>query len=162
MKKAALLIPCSFLGLHPVGFSQSDSNAVCKNPNSPIPLRVRDPLNKMTVEEKVAQLESGWTLPAFGTDNILPPNSTSIKTAARRGYIFTTIRCSFPSGLSYTTFSFGMPKLDRDQISPKETTKGADQLSILNAQMQRTVEPGAVDIMGEAPPDTSATRRTIC
>ena len=67
MKKAALLILCSFLSLHLVCFSQSDSNAVYKNPKSPIPLRVRDLLNKMTVEEKVAQLESGWTLPAFGT-----------------------------------------------------------------------------------------------
>lgn len=67
MKKAALLILCSFLSLHVVCFSQSDSNAVYKNPKSPIPLRVRDLLNKMTVEEKVAQLESGWTLPAFGT-----------------------------------------------------------------------------------------------
>jgi beta-glucosidase-like glycosyl hydrolase len=66
VKKAALLILCSFLALHPICFSQSDSNAVYKNPKSPIPLRVRDLLGRMTLEEKVAQLESGWTLPAFG------------------------------------------------------------------------------------------------
>jgi beta-glucosidase len=39
---------------------------------------------------------------------------------------------------------------------------GADQLSILNAQMQRTVELGAVDIMiGASSADTSTTRLTI-
>lgn len=29
--------------------------------------RVRDLLSKMTIDKKVAQLESGWTLPAFGS-----------------------------------------------------------------------------------------------
>jgi len=110
--------------LDPVCFSRSDSNAVYKNPNSPIPLRVRDLLNKMTVEEKVAQPETGWTLPAFGRDNILPPNSTSIKTAAPRLYLHDNSPLfPFGHGLSYTRFSFGAPKLDRDQISPQETTR---------------------------------------
>ena len=73
VKKTALLILCSFLWLHPLCFSQSESNAVYKNPKSPIPLRVRDLLSKMSVEEKVAQLESGWTLPAFGTFSLPSP-----------------------------------------------------------------------------------------
>ena len=47
--------------------SQEDAKAIYKDPNAAIPDRVRDLLSKMTVEEKVAQLESGWTLPAFGS-----------------------------------------------------------------------------------------------
>jgi beta-glucosidase len=39
---------------------------------------------------------------------------------------------------------------------------GTDQLSTINAQMQRTVELGAVDIMiGASSADTSTTRLTI-
>jgi beta-glucosidase len=139
--------------------------------------------------------------------------------AARRGYVFHDNSPLFPFGygLSYTTFTFGKPTLDRDQISAKETAKvsvtvtnsgtragdqvvqmyvhhpvssvvqpvialhgfkrvhlepGAsttvsfdvdpDQVSILNAQMQQAVEPGAVDIMvGANSAETSTVRLTI-
>src|SRR5208337_2765567 len=40
---------------------------IYKDPHAPVADRVRDLLSKMTVDEKVAQLESGWTLPSFGT-----------------------------------------------------------------------------------------------
>ena len=48
-------------------WSQEGGRAVYKDPNAPIQDRVRDLLGKMTVEEKVAQLEGGWNLPAFGS-----------------------------------------------------------------------------------------------
>lgn len=67
MKKSVLIVLCILLVIVPLSFSQDNAKATYKNPNAPIPDRVRDLLGKMTVEEKVAQLESGWTLPAFGT-----------------------------------------------------------------------------------------------
>lgn len=123
--------------------------------------------------------------------------------AARRGYVFNDNTPLFPFGfgLSYTTFSFGKPTVDREKISASEKAKvtvtvtnsgsragdevvqmyvhhpvssvvqpviglrgfkrvhldagqsttvsfevGADELSILNTQMKRTVEPGPVDV----------------
>jgi len=67
MRKVTLFCICLFSVFPTVLLSQGIPNPVYKDPKSPIPLRVRDLLGKMTVEEKVAQLESGWTLPAFGT-----------------------------------------------------------------------------------------------
>jgi beta-glucosidase len=139
--------------------------------------------------------------------------------AARRGYVFHENTPLFPFGygLSYTTFSFEKPSLDRDQISPNETAKvsvkitnsgtragdqvvqmyvhhpassvvqpvialrgfkrvhlesgasttvsfevGPDQLSILDAQMKKTVEPGPVDILvGANSAETLSVRLTI-
>ncbi len=46
--------------------AQDDSRAVYKDPHATIADRVHDLMSRMTVEEKVAQLESGWTLPSFG------------------------------------------------------------------------------------------------
>ena len=67
MKKSVLIVICILLVIVPLAFSQEHSKATYQNPNAAIPDRVRDLLSKMNVEEKVAQLESGWTLPAFGT-----------------------------------------------------------------------------------------------
>lgn len=67
MKKSVLMVFCLLLVIATPGFTQDNSKATYKNPNAAIPDRVRDLLGRMTVEEKVAQLESGWTLPAFGT-----------------------------------------------------------------------------------------------
>jgi beta-glucosidase len=55
---AGLLSFCGTLAL-------SQDKPVYKDPNAAVPDRVRDLLGRMTVEEKVAQLESNWTLPAF-------------------------------------------------------------------------------------------------
>ena len=66
MKKALLcMIVCLFSMSGFAAWSQDNSKAIYKDPNAPIPDRVRDLLGKMTVEEKVAQLESNWTLPSF-------------------------------------------------------------------------------------------------
>jgi beta-glucosidase len=124
--------------------------------------------------------------------------------AARRGYVFNDNSPLYPFGfgLSYTTFSYSKPTVDREQISAKDKATvsvtvtntgaragdevvqmyvhhpvssvvqpvialrgfkrvhleagksetvtfevGADELSILDAQMKRVVEPGAVDVM---------------
>jgi len=46
--------------------AQQLTDAPYKNPNVPTADRVRDVLGRMTVEEKVAQLESQWTMPSIG------------------------------------------------------------------------------------------------
>src|SRR6516165_9485593 len=65
MKKLLIAVVCllSIFGLP--AFSQENSKTIYKDATAPIPNRVRDLLDRMTVEEKVAQLESNWTLPAF-------------------------------------------------------------------------------------------------
>lgn len=57
-----LLTVAACLCLGPA-FSGQEPKPVYKDPSTPIPDRVHDLLGKMTVEEKVAQLESGWTMP---------------------------------------------------------------------------------------------------
>jgi len=139
--------------------------------------------------------------------------------AARRGYVLAENTPLFPFGfgLTYTTFSYGKPDLDRPQISPGETAKvsisisntgaragddvvqfyirhevssvvqpdqvlrgfqrihleagesrtvsfdvGAKELGILNAQMHRVVEPGAVDVLlGPNSAETSAVQLVV-
>ncbi len=139
--------------------------------------------------------------------------------AARRGYVFHENTPLFPFGygLSYTTFSFGKPAVDRETISLNEKAQvsvqvtntgsragdqvvqmyihhplssvvqpvialrgfkrvhlepgasttvsfdvGPDQISILDAPMKRTVEPGSVDILlGASSAETSSVRLTI-
>jgi beta-glucosidase len=44
---------------------QDNSKAVYQDPHAPIADRVHDLMSRMTVEEKVAQLESGWTMPSI-------------------------------------------------------------------------------------------------
>ena len=67
MKKALFCFVWFFSTLGPLGMSQDNSKAIYKDPNATISDRVHDLLNRMTVEEKVAQLESQWTLPSFGS-----------------------------------------------------------------------------------------------
>jgi beta-glucosidase len=139
--------------------------------------------------------------------------------AARRGYVFDENTPLFPFGfgLSYTSFNFGKPTVDREKISANERAKvsvlvtnigshagdevvqmyihhpvssvvqpkialrgfkrihlepgqsttvtfdvGADELSVLNAQMKRVVEPGEVDVrIGANSVDTSAVQLTV-
>ena len=65
MKKALLCLACLFAMFGSIALSQDNSKAVYKDPNAAVPDRVRDLLSRMTVEEKVAQLESDWTMPEF-------------------------------------------------------------------------------------------------
>jgi len=139
--------------------------------------------------------------------------------AARRGYVFDENTPLFPFGfgLSYTTFSFGKPTVDREKLSVKEKAKvsvvitntgsragdevvqmyihhpvssvvqpvialrgfkrihldsgksatvtfdvGAEELSILDAQMKPTVEPGKVDVLvGVSSAETSSVELTV-
>jgi len=73
MKKTFLFLLCSLAILPALTWSQDSAKAIYKDPKAAIPDRVRDLLGKMTLEEKVAQLEGGWTLPAFGTFQIPSP-----------------------------------------------------------------------------------------
>jgi beta-glucosidase len=65
MKKVLLCLACLISVFGSLGLSQDNSKAIYKDPNAPVPDRMRDLLGKMTVEEKVAQLESGWTMPSI-------------------------------------------------------------------------------------------------
>ena len=66
MKKSAWCVLSFFVLLAAAAWSQDSAKAIYKDPKAAVADRVRDLLSKMTVEEKVAQLESGWTLPSFG------------------------------------------------------------------------------------------------
>jgi len=66
MKNAALYVLCLFSVLGATVWSQESARVIYKDPNAAIPDRVRDLLGRMTTEEKVAQLQSQWTLPSFG------------------------------------------------------------------------------------------------
>jgi beta-glucosidase len=65
MKRALVCLACLISLCGSVALSQENANPVYKDPKASIPDRVRDLLGRMTVEEKVSQLESNWTLPAF-------------------------------------------------------------------------------------------------
>src|SRR4249919_3048095 len=65
MKKAMLCVLSLSLISGMLSRSQESAKAVYKDPNASVPDRVHDLLSKMTVEEKVAQLESGWVMPSF-------------------------------------------------------------------------------------------------
>ena len=64
MKKVLLCLACLPAMCGSLGWPQENSKALYKNPDAPIADRVHDLLSKMTLEEKVAQLESGWTMPS--------------------------------------------------------------------------------------------------
>jgi beta-glucosidase len=70
MKRSVLFVLFMFSVCGPLAWSQDTDKAIYKDPNAAIPDRVHDLLGRMTVEEKVAQLESGWTIPAFGSFKI--------------------------------------------------------------------------------------------
>ena len=64
LKYATIFVMCLLSICNPLSNSQDNDKAVYKDPHAAVPDRVRDLLGRMTVEEKVAQLESGWVLPA--------------------------------------------------------------------------------------------------
>ena len=66
MKQAvAVLICISCLALSPSPYAQKSQTPVYKDATKPIEKRVSDLLGKMTLDEKVAQLQSMWTLPGI-------------------------------------------------------------------------------------------------
>lgn len=65
MKKALLSLILISLSAH----SAMPQEVVYKDAQALIPDRIHDLLSRMTIEEKVAQLESGWTVPAIGGAN---------------------------------------------------------------------------------------------
>jgi len=65
MRKTIAIVLSVLMTLGLQAWSQEGNKAVYKDPNASIPDRVLDLLGKMTVEEKVAQLESGQALPEF-------------------------------------------------------------------------------------------------
>ncbi|HUE42021.1 MAG TPA: glycoside hydrolase family 3 N-terminal domain-containing protein [Candidatus Sulfotelmatobacter sp.] len=93
MKKLLVSVVCLATAalFVPRASSQQDPKPIYKDPNAAIADRVHDLLAKMTVEEKVAQLESGWVLPAFGSFKVPSPfegdhvNETMVKKIAGNG-----------------------------------------------------------------------------
>ncbi len=65
MKKALLCLSLLSLFAYPARPQQA-SGAIYKDSKASISDRVHDLLGRMTVKEKVAQLESGWTMPSVG------------------------------------------------------------------------------------------------
>ena len=49
-----------------IAWSQQKAQPIYQNAKAPIPERVRDLIGRMTLEEKVAQLQSGMNMPAIG------------------------------------------------------------------------------------------------
>jgi beta-glucosidase len=70
MKRVVLSVVSLFTTCGLMASPQDSSKPVYRDANAPIAQRVQDLLGRMTVEEKVAQLESGWNLPAFGSFKI--------------------------------------------------------------------------------------------
>jgi beta-glucosidase len=66
MKNAASSVLCLLSILGTTAWSQEGARLTYKDPNAAILDRVHDLLGRMTIEEKVAQLQSQWTLPSFG------------------------------------------------------------------------------------------------
>jgi beta-glucosidase len=77
MKKSLISLVCIAalaVSIPRAGSQQQDAKPpIYKDANAPIADRIADLLAKMTVEEKVAQLESGWVLPAFGNFKVPTP-----------------------------------------------------------------------------------------
>jgi hypothetical protein len=66
MKIARYFTICLLAFVLPSAWSQQSTKPVYQNEKAPIPERVRDLLGRMTLEEKVAQLQSGMNLPGMG------------------------------------------------------------------------------------------------
>jgi beta-glucosidase len=58
------LVVCGIVLAASVAWSQQSKRPIYQNPEAPVPERVRDLLGRMTLNEKVAQLQSQWTLPS--------------------------------------------------------------------------------------------------
>lgn len=97
-QKAAALLECWYLGQH-TGQAVAEVLFGEVNPSGKLPI---------TIPRSVGHL------PAFYNH----------KPSARRGYLFDEVTPLFPFGfgLSYTTFSFGLPQLQNDTIAVGETT----------------------------------------
>ncbi|MGE5327089.1 MAG: glycoside hydrolase family 3 N-terminal domain-containing protein [Deltaproteobacteria bacterium] len=67
MKKTLLCAFCMLIFPGSLGLAQDNAKTIYRDPNAAVADRVRDLLGRMTVEEKVAQLESGWVLPSLGS-----------------------------------------------------------------------------------------------
>jgi beta-glucosidase len=70
MKKSAFCVLSLFITLAGAVWSQPGEKSIYKDPKAAVQDRVHDLLSRMTVEEKVAQLEGGWTLPSYGAFTI--------------------------------------------------------------------------------------------
>ena len=64
MKSASLSIGLFLALAFPPVWAQQQASPVYKDASKPIPARVADLVGRMTLEEKIAQLESRWNLPA--------------------------------------------------------------------------------------------------
>ena len=122
--------------------SQGRTKAIYRDPSATIPDRVRDLLSQTTVEEKVAQLESGWNMPVFGSFKLL--------TIFVHGHLNDAmVRKIADNGLGAYAF------IDEFLGTSGPANPGLD------AQMKKTVEPWPVEIMiGSNFTETSSVRLT--
>jgi hypothetical protein len=66
MKRIIAMLAClSVLATSPAAHAQKPQTPAYKDATKPIERRVTDLLGRMTIDEKVAQLQSMWTLPGI-------------------------------------------------------------------------------------------------
>jgi len=111
------------------------------DPTRPIPERVHDLLERMTLDEKIAQLGSGWVYELLDDSTFSPEKARALmergigqlpvyynhKPSGGRSHwkgdyveLSTKPLFSFGYGLSYTSFSYANLRLDREQATAKE------------------------------------------
>ena len=137
MKKAFLTLGLLVLGIH-AGWAQQTSKSTYRNEKAPIPERVRDLLGKMTLEEKVAQLQSGVNMPSFGPQASSLFSKDQLNEAA--------VKQSLGNGLG--TYAFLDEFMSMNLGGPKE---GAEKRNLLQSWVMKNTRLG-IPIMfhGEA------------
>ena len=85
-----------------IDFNKNGTMDLYENPEAPIEERIEDLLSRMTLEEKIAQLQSGQYIPTHGIGNLtcvlreLPPKESAIKANELQAYAIENTRLGIP------------------------------------------------------------------